>query len=245
MDSIFDATRGNLGRKAAFGLSTKDVRAFQETHLMRKHLLLAGFAAAALIPSLAMAQETCEQRSSNRAGGTAIGAVAGALLGSAVAGHGHKGDGAIVGGIGGAIVGNQVAKGPRDCQHAYGYYDNDNRWHDNGVDRSVAYGYYDRGGAWIDGPPNVSGYSANASYNSRANTMDVDTRIDRIADRIRMGRDDGSLSRREANDAQRALSDIRRQESDMRGDGRLSDRDTVLLQARLDRLSSQVRMDRN
>jgi uncharacterized protein YcfJ len=212
---------------------------------MRKNLLLAGLAAAALIPSLAMAQETCEQRSSNRAAGTAVGAVAGALLGSAVAGHGHKGDGAIVGAIGGGIVGNQVSKGPRDCAHAYGYYDNDNRWHDNGVDRSVAYGYYDRNGAWIDGAPSVSGYSYNTSYNSRVNTMDVDTRMSRIEDRIRAGRADGTLSRREANDANRTLADIRRQEYDMRGDGRLSDRDMSMLQARLDRLSAQVRMDRN
>ncbi|MFI4966907.1 MAG: glycine zipper 2TM domain-containing protein [Caulobacterales bacterium] len=212
---------------------------------MRKNLLFAGFAAAVLIPSLAMAQETCEQRSSNRAAGTAIGAVAGALLGSAVAGHGDKGAGAVIGGVGGAVVGNQVSRGPRDCQHAYGYYDNDNHWHDNGVDRSVAYGYYDREGAWVDGPPNVSGYSANAAYTSRANTLDVDTRISRIEDRIQRGRDDRSLSRREANDAMRTLNDIRRQERDLRGDGRLSDRDNDRLQARLDDLAAQVHMDRN
>ena len=138
---------------------------------MRKNLLLAGFAAAALIPSLAMAQESCEQRSANRAAGTAIGAVAGALLGSAVAGHGDKGTGAVVGGVGGAIIGNQAARGPRDCAHAYGYYDNDGRWHDNGVDRSVAYGYYDRGGAWVDGyPPGVAGYSAEAPPTPAAST---------------------------------------------------------------------------
>src|ERR1700712_4912803 len=118
---------------------------------MRKNLLLAGFAAAALIPSLAMAQETCEQRSNNRAAGTVGGAVVGALLGSAVAGHGDKGTGAVVGGGGGAVIATQLSRGPRDCQHAYGYYDNDNRWHDNGVDRAVASGYYDRNGAWIDG----------------------------------------------------------------------------------------------
>ena len=127
---------------------------------MRKHLLLAGFAVATLIPSLAMAQETCQQRSANRAAGTVGGAIVGALLGGAVAGHGEKGAGALIGGGVGAVVGNQASKGPRDCEHAYGYYDNDGRWHDNGVDRTVAYGYYDRTGAWIDGPPNVSGYGA-------------------------------------------------------------------------------------
>ena len=33
---------------------------------MRKNILVAGLAVAALLPSLAMAQETCEQRSANR-----------------------------------------------------------------------------------------------------------------------------------------------------------------------------------
>jgi uncharacterized protein YcfJ len=212
---------------------------------MRKNLLLAGLAAAALIPSLAMAQVTCEQRSANRAAGTAAGAVAGALLGSAVAGHGDKGTGAVVGGVGGAVIGNQLARGPRDCAHAYGYYDNDNRWHDNGVDRSVAYGYYDRNGAWIDGsPPNVGGYGANASYESRRNTLDIDSRIARIDDRIQRGREDGSLSRREASRARDTLNDIRQEARYRRADGRLSDRDEARLQARLDQLASQVRMDR-
>jgi len=211
---------------------------------MRKNLLLAGFAAATLIPSMALAQVTCEQRSANRAAGTAVGAVAGALLGSAVAGHGDKGTGAVIGGVGGAVIGNQLSRGPRDCAHAYGYYDNDNRWHDNGVDRSVAYGYYDRNGVWIDGPPNVAGYSANASYNSRVNTMDVDTRIARIDERIDRGRADGSLSRREVRMAMNRLNDIRREERIRRRDGRLSDRDEAALQSRLDTLSAQVRMDR-
>jgi Glycine zipper 2TM domain len=212
---------------------------------MRKQLLAAGIAAAVLIPSLAMAQETCEQRSAGRTAGTVLGAIGGALLGNAVASHGGKTGGTIIGGVAGAAVGSNLAKGPHDCVHAYGYYDNDGRWHDNHVDRAVAYGYYDREGAWIDGaPPGVAGYAADAAYTSHANTMGVDERINRIQDRIEHGRSDGSLSRGDANDAQRTLSDIRRQENDLRGDGRLSDRDTSLLQARLDRLSDQVHVDR-
>src|SRR3569833_894485 len=162
---------------------------------MRKNLIFAGIAAASLIPSLAMAQVTCEERSSNRAAGTAVGAVAGALLGSAVAGHGDKGTGAVIGGGGGAVIGNQLSRGPRDCAHAYGYYDNDNRWHDNHVDRSVAYGYYDRSGVWVDGtPPNVSGYGVNTSYESRQNTLSVVSRIARIDNRIQRGREGGELA---------------------------------------------------
>ena len=57
---------------------------------MRKNLLLAGFAAAALLPSLAMAQETCEQRSANRTTGTVLGAIGGALVGNAVSHGGGK-----------------------------------------------------------------------------------------------------------------------------------------------------------
>jgi uncharacterized protein YcfJ len=211
---------------------------------MRKNLLLAGFAVAALIPSLAMAQETCEQRSANRTAGTVGGALVGALLGSAVAGHGEKGTGALVGAGVGGVIGNQASKGPRDCQHAYGYYDNDNRWHDNGVDRAVAYGYYDRNGAWIDGPPNVSGYAANVSYTDHTNSVDIDTRINRINDRIQRGRADGSLSKHETRVAMNSLSDIRNDENRYRRHGALSDRDTAHLQQRLDDLSAQVHMDR-
>jgi len=224
---------------------------------MRKHLLLAGFAAAALIPTLAMAQESCEQRSSNRVAGTAIGAVAGALLGSAVAGHGEKGTGAVIGGVGGAVIGNQVSRGPRDCAHAYGYYDNDNRWHDNGLAQGQAHGYYDRNGAWIDGSPNVAAYGANANYRDRTDYQgrtdyqtrgyraDLDTRIGRIDQRIEEGRADGSLSRREARSAHSTLKDIRRDEQRANRYGRMSDRDQAGLQQRLDRLAAQVRMDRN
>jgi hypothetical protein len=120
---------------------------------MRRKMMAAGFALAVAIPAAAQAQTTCEQRAQNRVAGTVIGGVVGALAGSAVAGHGHKSDGAVVGGIAGAVIGNQAAKGPKDCQHAYGWYDNDNRWHANNVDPNVAYGYYDRRGEWIDGRP--------------------------------------------------------------------------------------------
>jgi len=211
---------------------------------MRKHILAAGIAAVALIPSLAMAQVTCEQRSANRTTGTVLGAIGGALLGNAVSSHGGKTGGTIIGGVAGAAVGSNLAKGPHDCVHAYGYYDSDGRWHDNGSDRSVAYGYYDRNGAWVDGAPTVSGYSYNASATGRINTMDVDTRISRIQDRIDRSRDNRTLSYREARDAERTLNDIRREERYRRGDGFLSSRDEALLQQRLDRLSAQIHYDR-
>ena len=120
---------------------------------MRIHQLVAGVAVAAMIPTLAMAQQSCEQRSANRAVGTLAGAGLGALLGSAIAGHGDRTAGAVVGGIGGAVVGNQIAKPRGDCTHAYGYYDNAGAWHASTVSRTSAQGYYDREGGWVDGAP--------------------------------------------------------------------------------------------
>ena len=89
---------------------------------MRKHLLAAGIAAAVLIPSLAMAQETCEQRSANRTTGTVLGAIGGALLGNAVASHGGKTGGTIIGAGVGAVAGHQIAKHNdthRRCHYEY------------------------------------------------------------------------------------------------------------------------------
>jgi hypothetical protein len=125
---------------------------------MQKHLLVAGIAAAALIPSFAFAQASCEQQHANRVAGTVVGAGLGALLGSAVAGHGDRTTGAVVGGVGGAVIGNQVARSNADCAHAYGYYDTNGAWHANAVERANAAGYYDRGGQWVEGAPN--GYYA-------------------------------------------------------------------------------------
>ena len=108
-----------------------------------------------LAPAAVAQVRACEQHN-NQMTGTVVGAIGGALLGNAIAGHGDKKTGAIVGALGGAIIGNQIGKssGKADCNHAYGFYDNDGRWHANPVNRDVAAGYYDRNGRWSDGPPN-------------------------------------------------------------------------------------------
>jgi len=116
---------------------------------MRKNVLVAGIAAAALIPSFALAQQTC-----NHTAGTLAGAGIGALAGGAVAGHDDRAAGAVIGGIAGALIGNQVARGSGDCAHAYGYYDGAGMWHATNVARSDAQGYYDRDGRWVSGTPN-------------------------------------------------------------------------------------------
>jgi uncharacterized protein YcfJ len=63
------------------------------------------------------------KKSNNK--GTAIGAVAGGVLGNVVAGHGSKTAGTLLGAGGGAVVGHEVArknndKNPdRDCHYEY------------------------------------------------------------------------------------------------------------------------------
>jgi hypothetical protein len=124
---------------------------------MRRYLFTASIAAAALIPSLASArtqsEATCEQQSTTQVVATVAGAGVGGVLGNVVAGHGDKTLGTVIGAAAGALAANQLAKPNRDCNHAYGYYDQDNRWHATGISASNARGYYDRDGGWIDGQP--------------------------------------------------------------------------------------------
>ena len=116
-----------------------------------KSKLIAVFLGATMIPSFALAQQTCEERTNSRVAGTLAGAAIGALLGNAVAKN-DRAAGTIIGGIGGGVIGNQISKG--DCEHAYGYYDNNRVWHANPKSSVAATGYYDRNGNWMNGVPN-------------------------------------------------------------------------------------------
>lgn len=136
---------------------------------MRKLSLVAGLAAAALLPSMAFAQQSCESQRGDQVAGTVVGAGVGALLGSAIAGRGDHTTGAVIGGVSGAVVGNAMSAPSADCAHAYGYYDRNSQWHANAVARADARGYFDRNGAWVDGAPN--GYY-DASGNWMAARMD-------------------------------------------------------------------------
>ena len=232
---------------------------------MRKTLIAAGVAAAALIPSLASAQATCEERRANRVAGTIVGGALGAIAGSAIAGRGDRNEGAVIGGVGGAVLGNQLSKGGAgDCRRAYGFYDNNGVWHSNAVDRSYARGYYDRTGAWIEGPPPAGGwdrsgrwamsantYGAPASYTYRYRSEwrdapeDIRARTEWLERRIVRSRNNGAISRREAERAMLTLQDIRRDERrSWRDDGRLDGREADMLMARLDDLNAQIRWDR-
>jgi hypothetical protein len=120
---------------------------------MRKLILVAGFAVAALVPSMALAQ-SCQQQHDNQVATTFAGAGVGALVGATVAPRRDQGAGALIGAAGGAIIANQASRPSFDCSHAYGYYDSNNQWHATSTDRTDARGYYDRAGAWVDGAPN-------------------------------------------------------------------------------------------
>jgi hypothetical protein len=90
---------------------------------MRRYLLTAGLLALApalLAPDLASAQDRCEQiQNGNRVAGTVLGAIGGAVLGSAVAGHGNKTAGALIGGAAGGYVGNQIGGSQNPCPQGY------------------------------------------------------------------------------------------------------------------------------
>jgi uncharacterized protein YcfJ len=73
---------------------------------MRRILLVTGLAACMAIPAAANAA-SCSSRKTN---GTVIGAVAGGLLGNAVAGRGSRTGGTLIGAGLGGVVGHEVAK---------------------------------------------------------------------------------------------------------------------------------------
>ncbi len=146
---------------------------------MKSRIYLAGAALAILTPSIAMAQDDgCRRDGSGRVIGTVVGAGAGGVLGNVIAGRGDKTEGSIIGAIVGAVVGNQISKSDRgDCRRAYGYYDQQGRWHATGVSSSDARGYYDRDGRWVEGQPN--GYYDNGRWVSGGNDSSTAGYIDR------------------------------------------------------------------
>ena len=140
---------------------------------MRNTFFMVGIAAAALVPAIAHAQNSCERQRSTgvvaTVGGGGGGGGGGAVLGNVIAGHGDKTLGTIVGAVGGGVLGKQIAKPKGDCNHAYGYYDEQNRWHATGVSAADARGYYDREGHWIDGAP--AGYYDDSNQWVGSNTL--------------------------------------------------------------------------
>ncbi|ATE66485.1 glycine zipper 2TM domain-containing protein [Rhizorhabdus dicambivorans] len=122
-----------------------------------------------------------------------------------------------------------------EARRVAGYYDANGRWV-----RGEVVGYYDARGRWVttgavDRPQNVA-YGRN---------LDVDTRQARIAERIDRQRERGLISSSEARRARNELASIRRDESRMRASGgRFTANEESVIQQRLDRLTQQLRADR-
>ena len=195
---------------------------------MRTILAMTALAAVLAAPSLGAAQTHCEQqRQNDKAAGTVLGAIGGALLGSAIAGRGSHTEGAVLGGVGGAVVGNSIAGSGTSCPDGYyavsdpaypapdGYYDADGRYHYN------------------------SGPYAATPVRTLAEQEDA------LERRIHAAEDANQLSRGGADNALHDLQHIRDRQADMRArhGGHLTDDDRLFLQQRIDELRQQLHLD--
>src|SRR4051794_40779046 len=110
---------------------------------MHKFIIAASLSALA-IGTAAQTETVCRQDNSGRVVATIAGAGIGAVLGNIIDGGHNRAAGTIVGGVAGGVAGNQLAKGDARCERAYGYYDENSRWHANRISAQDARGYYDR-----------------------------------------------------------------------------------------------------
>ena len=196
---------------------------------MRTFLTMTALAAVIAAPSLAAAQTHCEQqRANNEAGGAVLGAIGGALLGSAIAGRGNHTTGAVIGGVGGAVAGGAIGGSSTTCPDGYvsvadpaygpapdGFYDADGRWHYN------------------SGP-----YAATPVRN-------LHDQEDDLTRRIHAAQDSGRIRPGQADDALHDVQHLRDREADMRTrhDGRLTDDDRLYLQQQLNSIADTLHLD--
>jgi len=195
---------------------------------MRSILAMTALAAVLAAPSIGAAQTHCEQRrEGNQAAGTILGAVGGALLGSAIAGRGNHTTGAVIGGVGGAVVGNSIASSGSSCPDGY-YPVSDPAY-------PAPDGYYDANGR----------YHYNSGPYASTPVRSLSEQEDALDQRIHAAADAGQVSRSAAEDATHNLQRIRDREADMRARhaGRLTDDDRLFLQQRLDDLRQKLHFD--
>ena len=157
-----------------------------------KKLVMAA-AIAAILPGAAMAQPrdpACVASNNNsRVQGTVLGAGAGALLGSVLAGRHSRGEGAVLGAVGGGIGGNLIA-GQRNDPCPPGYY----------------YG--------PNGPPPPPGGAYGAGYGGQPGFWhgapgDIRQRIDFLQQRVDRLSNDGRISPQQSQHAYMQLRNIR------------------------------------
>jgi hypothetical protein len=185
---------------------------------VKNKLILAGVLAA-IIPSAALAQPpdpSCvASNNASRAQGTILGAGAGALLGSVLAGRHSRGEGAVLGAVGGGIGGNLIAGSRNDpCPPGYAY---------------------------AAPPPPPGGYGPPPSGFWHGAPGDIRQRIDWMQQRIDRMSNDGRLS---PDESQRAYADLRSirfyARSNYERYGSLSPDQRGYIQARLDHLSQSI-----
>jgi len=214
--------------------ASSDGSANRKDYSMHNRLLMASLLALA-VPGAALAQPydpgCVRANQDNRVAGTVAGAIGGALLGGAIAGRGHQGDGAAVGALGGAVVGNAVAgANNHPCPSGYRYdgpppppprdgygpprHDDDHYGPPPG----------DRRDFWYGGPQGIH------------------ERIDFLQDRINRAISGGWLSRHEQRDITIQMRRLRREDQrlEYQDGGRLSPPDRDYLQSLLDNLSQRL-----
>lgn len=178
-------------------------------------LSLATLVAATHVSAQAYDPACQRQNNTNTTEGAIIGGVAGALLGSAVAGRHERTEGAVVGGVGGAVVGGAVASsGNHPCPPGYVY----------------------------RAPPPPPGYGPPPSAFWQGAPEGIHERIDFLQMRIDRGAQNGFLGRGDVRRFNKELNAIRRQEAKMRhwDGGELTPPDRDRLFAELDDLSHRL-----
>jgi hypothetical protein len=95
--------------------------------------------AAGAIATPSFAQDPCHrQQHNNGTAGAVIGGLAGAVIGSNVAGHGARTGGSILGALAGAAIGNNIGRASTKCDGRYSSYYN-GRYYDR---PAYSNGYY-------------------------------------------------------------------------------------------------------
>jgi hypothetical protein len=127
--------------------------------------------AAAAIASPSFAQDPChQQQHNNGTTGAVLGGLAGAVIGSNVAGHGARTGGTIIGGLAGAAIGNNIGRSSTKCDGRYSYYYN-GRYYDRPQYGNTYNGGYDGRYGSNNGyysQPRSNGYYSQPRYNNGA-----------------------------------------------------------------------------
>ena len=193
---------------------------------MRNTLIAAGLLAM-VIPGAAMAQSydpgCVRSNQDNRAAGTVLGAIGGALIGNAVAGRHDKGAGTVIGGIGGAVAGNAIAGA-------------------NNHPCPAGYVYAQPPAAAAPPPPRAFDRQGGGRDFWAGSPQGIHERIDFMQERVDRATRSGWVSRREARGITGEMGRIRSEERRLRDQdrGRLSPPDRDYLQSLLDNLSQRI-----